>query len=173
MLAEQLMVFLNSLIVQFGLLGLFIAAIIANATLFLPVPIDIVVFIMGNIDFLGIGFFSPLVLGVVVGGGAAIGEMSGYIIGLFGMKSIEKLSRREIKRVENLRNRIRRRGMVFIFLGAVTPFPFDLIGLASGLIKYDWKKFFLAALAGKIVRYLLIAYAGYFSIGLVKALFGF
>ena len=170
---ESVTAFLQGIIVQFGLLGLFIAAIIANASLFLPVPIDIIVFVLGNVDFIGIGLFSPLILGIVVGGGAAIGELSGYIVGLLGMKGIERLSRRELKRVENLRNRIRRRGMVFIFLGALTPFPFDLIGIAAGLIKYDLKKFFLSCLAGKIARYLIIAYAGMFSIGLVRALFGF
>ncbi len=173
MIVESLLAFINNLVVQFGLLGLFVAAIIANASLFLPVPIDITVLGFGAVDFTGFGIFHPLILGIVVGGGAAIGEMSGYILGLFGMKGLERFSKGEIERVSSLRGRIKRRGMVFIFLGAITPFPFDLIGIAAGLIKYDWRKFFLAALAGKVLRYLAISYAGYFGIGLVRVLFGF
>jgi len=163
---------LNDLVSNFGLLGLFIAAIIANATIFLPLPIDLIVFVLGGIDFLGIGLLSPILAGLVVGAGAAIGEISGYIIGLAGIKGAEKLKKTHFKKIEGLRSKIENKGMVFIALAALTPFPFDLVGIAAGLIKYDVKKFFLAALVGKVARYVIIAVAGYLSIETVKVFFG-
>jgi hypothetical protein len=34
---------------SYGLLGLFLAAVIGNATIFLPFPIDLLVFIIGTV----------------------------------------------------------------------------------------------------------------------------
>jgi len=158
---------------RFGLPGLFIASVVANATILLPVPIDIVVFLFGEVDFYGFGILSPLLMALVVGLGAAIGEMSGYIIGLFGVKSVEKMKREEITQIVKKEKEINKFGGIVVFLGALTPFPFDLIGIAAGIIKFDFKKFFIACFLGKFLRYLLIAYAGRWSIEFLTALFGF
>lgn len=163
----------NESVERFGLLGFFVASIIANATIFLPVPIDVAVFLFGKIEFYALGLLSPLLLGLVVGLGAAIGELSGYIIGLFGVKSIEKMKREEIKKIVEKEKEIHKYGVFVILIGAFTPFPFDLIGIAAGLIKFDPKKFFLACLIGKILRYVLIAYAGFYSIEFLRGLLGF
>ena len=61
--------------------------------------------------------------------------------------------------------------MLIIALGSMTPFPFDLIGIAAGLMKYDPRKFFVAAMVGKWVRYILIAFAGSFGIAIIKSWF--
>jgi len=55
---------------------------------------------------------------------------------------------------------------------AFTPLPFDLIGIAAGLVKYSKKKFFLGCLIGKIPRYIILAYAGYFGITFLIHFFG-
>lgn len=162
----------TNLVMQFGLLGLFIAAIIANLTLFFPLPIDIVVFFVGSVDFLGIGIMGPLVIGLVVGLGAGIGELSGYIIGLAGIKGVEVLKKKQFEQVDLIKERIKNRGMIFILLAALTPFPFDIVGIIAGLIKYDLKRFYVACALGKIIRNVILAYAGYFGIGLVKGLLG-
>ena len=157
---------------QFGLPGLFFASVIANATILLPVPIDVVVFIFGKTDLYGLGFLSPLAMALVVSLGAAIGEFSGYIIGLFGVKSIEKMKHEEIKQIVQKEVEINKYGSLVVFLGALTPFPFDLIGIAAGLIKFDAHKFFLACFFGKFIRYLLIAYAGMYSMDFLLGFFG-
>ena len=61
--------------------------------------------------------------------------------------------------------------MIFIFIGALAPFPFDLLGLAAGLLKYDMKKFFIAMALGKILRFGIIFYSGMYSVGIVKDIF--
>ena len=158
---------------RFGLPGLFIASIIANATILLPVPIDIIVFLFGEADFYGFGILSPLLMALVVGFGAAIGEMSGYVIGFFGVKSVEKMKREEIKQIVEKEHETIKFGGIVVFLGALTPFPFDLIGIAAGIIKFNFKKFFIACFLGKLLRYMLIAYAGRWSLEFLTAYFGF
>ena len=53
-----------------------------------------------------------------------------------------------------------------IFLAALFPFPFDIVGMMSGAAKYSLKKFFIATFLGKCLKCLLIAYAGYFVLPL-------
>jgi len=165
--------FLDELVATYGVFGLFVGAIAANATILLPMPIDLLVFLLGERQFFGLGFFDPLLLGLIVGVGAAIGEMSGYIIGVLGIKNIEKMRKHEIERVKRLKKRISKYGMVIIALAALTPFPFDLVGIAAGLVKFNPRKFFIGCAVGKSIRYVLIAYAGAVSISLVRAFFGF
>jgi len=158
----------NDLIQGYGLAGLMIASIIANASIFLPVPIDLVIF---AISAQAPSFVDVIMLAIVAGIGAGIGEMSAYIMGLLGVKAVEKAKHKEFQKLDDVRKRLGSKGMVFVFLGAMTPFPFDLIGIVAGLIKYDWKKFLLAALAGKIARYLIIGFAAFYGFAMVKEIF--
>ncbi len=162
--------FIKGLVGGYGLLGLFIASIIANATVFLPMPIDLI--------FLGLsaetlGPEQVLIVAIVLGAGAAIGEMTAYITGMLGAKAIESLGVREFEKLGQIRGKIGEKGMWFIFIGALVPFPFDLIGISAGLIRYDWRKFFLAALLGKTGRYIGIGLVGFFGFSALKAFFGF
>ncbi|MCR4336009.1 MAG: VTT domain-containing protein [archaeon] len=158
----------NQLILGYGLVGLLIAAMIANASIFLPVPIDLVIFALSAES---ANYFDVVVISIVAGIGAAIGEMTAYIMGLLGVKTAEKAKHKEFLQMGKVREKLGTKGMVFIFLGAMTPFPFDLIGIVAGLIKYDVKKFFVAALAGKILRYLIIGAAAYYGLSFAKDLF--
>ncbi len=160
---------IQELVDNYGLLGLFIASLIANASLFFPLPVDFVVFLIGSVSG---DFVYAITVGIIAGTGAALGEMTGYILGLFGVKAAEKLKETKFYRLKEITKRIEKAGMVFIFLGAFTPFPFDIIGIAAGLIKYDIKKFFIAALAGKLVRYCALAIGGVLGVELVKLFFG-
>ena len=158
----------HELVQGYGLVGLLVASIIANASIFLPVPIDFVVFaIAAETE----SVVEVIVIGLVVGFGAAIGEMTSYIMGLYGVKMAERAKHHEFKQINYVREKLGSNGMLFIFLGALTPFPFDLIGIAAGLIKYDYKKFFLAALAGKLVRYVIIGLAAFYGFAMAKEFF--
>lgn len=61
--------------------------------------------------------------------------------------------------------------MVFVFITAATPFPFDFIGIVAGLIRYNAAKFFVALSFGRLLRYELIAFAGFFGIEAIKKFF--
>lgn len=162
---------IGNILQAYGLLGVFIAAIIANATLFFPVPLDVAIFFLGQFD-VGFGIASPLVLGFFAGLGSAIGEMSGYIVGTLGIRSLEKLKKSELRQIDRLERKINKYGFSVIALAALTPFPFDLVGIAAGLIKFNPKRFFFVCAVGKVVRYILIAYAGMFSVKALAWFFG-
>jgi membrane protein DedA with SNARE-associated domain len=59
---------------------------------------------------------------------------------------------------------------VIIPLAAFIPFPFDVIGISAGIGNYDIKKFFVATLIGRVLRCMLIAYAGYKLIPFIEQL---
>jgi membrane protein YqaA with SNARE-associated domain len=165
-------VFANASLVRelsqgYGLLGLFIASIIANATVLLPMPIDLVVL---AISLESSSLPEVVFISGVVGAGAAIGEMTAYMAGLLGVQTAEKIKESEFKQIGAMRERIERLGMSFIFFMAVIPLPFDIIGITAGFIRYNPKKFFVAALFGKMVRFAILGLAGYYSVGYVKAL---
>ena len=161
--------FIASLFNNFGYLGLFIAAIIANATIILPIPIDFLIF--------GIGAMSPdllvvIIAGVIAGLGGAIGEMTSYMIGLLGHKGLRKMKPEDMAKIDRLTQRLKNKGVLIIALGAFTPFPFDLIGIAAGLMRYDRNMFLIGAIAGKVPRYTLLALAGFFGWATLRTTFG-
>ena len=158
--------FLFQIIVQYGLLGVFGAAIILNASVLLPLPFDILF-----VAIAGLRIYNPLLLGLVAGSGAAIGEMFAYAIGFYGSGLIEKMSKNQMHRIYDFKQKIQDLGTIFVFIGALIPFPFDLIGLAAGLVKFDWKRFFIAVLAGRSLRYILVAYALYLGLEALQGFF--
>jgi membrane protein YqaA with SNARE-associated domain len=150
----------------YGLFGLFLAAMIGNATILFPAPVDFLVLVAGAL--ISDPYF--LVLAVLAASlGAALGEMSAYFLGFFGINGIKKMGEHRVDKILEIGENLATAGVPIIFFGALTPFPFDLIGIAAGLIHYNPKKFFAAAFAGKAVRYLLIGLAGFLGYGAVEA----
>jgi membrane protein YqaA with SNARE-associated domain len=164
------MVFVKSFVIGYGLLGLFVGSIIANATVLFPVPVVDVVFLALAGDSTSI--FEAIFLGFVVGSGAAIGEMSAYLAGLFGIQAAERVKKAEFDKMKIIREKISKFGGYFIFFSALVPFPFDIIGITAGLIKFDYRRFFVAALAGKLARYVILSLASFYGIHTIKSFFG-
>lgn len=153
----------------YGIVLLFLFTVFANASLFFPILVEPIVF--------AVSAFAPnllavLLVGIVTGTAAAIGEMAGYIFGMFGVKTLQRFSEKRVERIFDMGEKLANKGIPIIFFGAFTPFPFDIIGIAAGLIRYDPKKFFFAALAGKVLRYTIIAVAGFFGAVWIKAWLG-
>lgn len=163
----------QNLVESYGLIGLFIVTIVSNATIVLPLPVDILIFLFADFPFFPLGIFNPLLLALIISFAASIGEMSAYLVGLFGVSSLEKMKSKTLAQVEEMELRLHKLGMIVIILGALTPFPFDVIGIAAGLLRFDVKKFFIGCYIGKFFRYLIIAYAGYYSLGFIRSFFGF
>lgn len=164
------MAFVKSLVTGYGLLGLFVGAIIANATVLFPVPVVDVIFLALAGDTNSV--FEAIFLGLVVGAGAGLGEMSAYLAGLFGVEAAERAKKSEFEKVKVIREKISTLGGYFIFFSALVPFPFDIIGITAGLIKFDYRRFFVAAMAGKMTRYLILALASFYGLHAVKSFFG-
>jgi len=162
--------FIRELAQGYGLVGLFFASLIANATVFLPMPIDIVVL---AINAESASLMEVIIFGIVVGAGAGIGEMTAYFAGLLGVKTAEKIKDKEFEQIRGIREKIEKLGMKFIFFVALVPFPFDIIGVTAGFIKYNPKKFFVAALLGKTARFIILGVAAFYGFSYVKGFFDF
>jgi membrane protein YqaA with SNARE-associated domain len=141
-----------------GIIILFLFTIVANASIFFPIIVEPIVFVVAA--------FAPnlataLLVGIVTGTAAAIGEMSGYVLGLVGVNTLKKMKDAKVEKVFEIGEKLANRGMPIIFIFAFTPLPFDLVGIAAGIIKYDLRRFFLATLVGKALRYTLVALVGF------------
>ncbi|MFA5125473.1 MAG: VTT domain-containing protein [archaeon] len=167
---------INSLFSQLaiaGPIGVFFLSIITNATVFLPFPVlELALFASGPVDVFGLGIFSPLVFGVAAGAGAGIGELSGYFCGRGGRHILKKLKKEQAEKISGYAKKLEKEGFIALIIFAFLPLPFDLAGVAAGIVKFPIHLFMLGCAIGKIPRYSLIAYAGYFGISWVMSFFG-
>jgi membrane protein YqaA with SNARE-associated domain len=154
----------NVLVSNYGYLGVFLVSLLGSASIIFPVPSTFVVFGAAL-------FLNPLLLGLVGGLGAAIGELTGYILGVGGGKIIKRKWKKDLKKTEKMFQRYG--GFFIIVVFAATPLPDDIVGILGGTLRYPLKKFFLATLIGKIILHLLLAYAGFYGINWVLEAFGF
>ncbi len=142
-----------------GYLGVFVIAVLGNATVILPVPGLAVVFAGG-------GVLNPLVVGLIAGVGEPLGELTGYLAGYGGSVVAEN---REW--YERIRRWMERRGFVTLLVLSAVPNPlFDLAGMAAGMLHYPVAKFLLACWIGKTFKALVIAYLGSILHGLITGL---
>ncbi len=147
--------------------GIFIIGFLSSFLLFLPTPAFAVIFVLASPQF----GFNPLALGLVAGFGAAVGEMIGYLIGYEGEKLL--LERKYKKQLRDIERKFKEYGAPFvIFIFAFLPLPFDLVGIFCGVINYPAKKFFVPLLIGKVLKYILIAYAGFMGLHWITQYFG-
>jgi membrane protein YqaA with SNARE-associated domain len=158
--------FFVSLIQGWGYPGAIAMGFLSSFTLFLPTPGFLVVFAMAAPVF----GLNPWLLGICAGFGAALGESIGYMLGF----SLEKVLLEKFKsRLDSIEKQFQKyKPTVVIFVFAATPLPFDIVGIFCGMVGYSAKKFFLATLAGKIVKYVAIALAGFYGFTALSAVFG-
>jgi membrane-associated protein len=151
------------LVSTFSYLGLFLVGFIATSTILFPFPIDLSIFFTPALG------LHPFLVSLAVGIGAALGELTGYYLGVGGgtIKIVKRsrLTKFFIKFFEKA-------GFLTILVTAFIPFPFDIIGILAGISRYDVRKFLLATAIGKIFKALLVAYAGYFILPYVGLFIG-
>jgi membrane protein YqaA with SNARE-associated domain len=135
-----------------GYATVFIASLIANATIIAPVPFAVVIIITAATR------FNPWIVALCAATGGAIGELSGYYAGLLGRKIAIPESLIGYQKVEYWINKY---GFWAILVLAFQPvIPFDIGGLIAGTAKMPLYKFLPALWLGKVPKYLLFAFAG-------------
>lgn len=147
---------------QFGYLGVFIISFIGSVSVIFPIPYTIVIFFLG-------GVLDPFFVAVSGGLGAALGEFSGYALGYYGRRIVNKQRQRKMDYMVKLFDKY---GPAAIFLFALTPLPDDLLFIPLGVMRYPFWKAFIPALLGKTLMTFILAYSGQQSIDLIVALFG-
>ena len=137
----------------FGYPGIFLIALLANATILLPAPGIAVIYAMGAI-------FNPLAVGLAAGSGGAIGETSGYLAGFSGQAVVERM---------DVYNRIRPwvekyGGWAIMVLSAIPNPFFDVAGIAAGIARMPLHTFLIFTFIGQLIKMTFFAVAGHYSI---------
>ncbi len=145
---------------NWGYVGVAAAEFGNSAMLFLPTPAPAYTFTMGAI-------LNPLIVGVVGGVFATLGELVGYFLGCRG-SSI--LADRPI--VIRLKRWMDRWGTLVLFGFAALPVPFDIAGVWAGTARYPLVKFVPVVLLGKTIKITMISLAGYFGLEALMNLVG-
>ncbi|MBI5840788.1 MAG: VTT domain-containing protein [Chloroflexi bacterium] len=144
----------------YGYPGIFLIALLANATVLLPAPGVAVVFAMGSV-------FNPIGVALAAGTGGALGELSGYLAGFSGQAVVERT---------DIYNRflpfIQKYGVWAILVLSAIPNPFfDIAGIAAGVTKIPVGRFLLFCWIGQLIKMAMFAYAGMYSIDWIEKLY--
>ncbi len=139
-----------------GYPGVFLIALLANATVLIPAPGIAVIYAMG-------GVFHPLGVGLAAGTGGALGELSGYLAGFSGQAVVERT---------DIYNRIKPwvdkyGGWTILVLSAIPNPFFDLAGIAAGIAKMPLRTFLVFTWTGQFIKMTSFALAGYYSVTLL------
>jgi membrane protein DedA with SNARE-associated domain len=155
---------------QYGYLGIFLISLLGAMSIFVPIPYTVVIFILGGVkDTFGNWVFDPLLIAVAAGIGSAIGEFSGYLLGVGGRKVISDKYKKKMDFITKL---FKKYGSIAIFIFALTPLPDDLLFIPLGVMRYSLLRAFIPALLGKFFSNLIIAYSGRLSLEIIGNLFG-
>jgi len=142
---------------QYGYLGVFLGAFLANATVILPAPFVSITFP------LAIGLASqtdPFSVSAVYALGATFGEGIAFLLGRGGKKVLNKDENLLYQKAERWLNKYGKWWAIMI-LSAQPVFPFDIVGIVAGALKYPWWKFLIFCFLGRIPKYLIIIGGGF------------
>jgi membrane protein DedA with SNARE-associated domain len=140
----------------FGYPGIFLIALLANATILLPAPGVAVIYAMGAI-------FNPLGVGLAAGAGGTVGELSGYLAGFSGQAVVERMDV-----YNSVKPWVDKYGGWAIMVLSAIPNPFfDVAGIAAGIAKMPLRIFLVFTFIGQLIKMTLFAVLGHYSVGLL------
>jgi membrane protein DedA with SNARE-associated domain len=144
----------------YGYPGIFLVALLANATVLLPAPGVAIIYAMGAI-------FNPIGVALAAGTGAAIGELSGYLAGFSGQAVID---RGDV--YERIHPWVEKYGGWAILVLSAIPNPFfDIAGIAAGMARMPVRTFLFFTWIGQMIKMLVFALAGKYSINWISTFF--
>lgn len=146
---------------QLGLVGVFSASLLSHLTvvardMFVPMYLHLT------------SVYHPIVLGASAGVGAALGEVTTYLLGWGIAETIERQSKVD----DRLAGWIRRYGIWAVLLVAATPLPDTPLVLLAGSIRLPLGRLLLVECVGKTTLYSLGAVVGGFVFTGLTGLFG-
>jgi len=92
--------------------------------------------------------------------GSVIGGVLGYGIGLYGYETVGKpivdfYHGQEV--MELIKTKYDQHGFLGILIAAITPIPYKVFTIASGVFKFDFWLFTLASIIGRSTRFFIVA----------------
>ena len=137
--------------VGYGVVAL--SALVASAGLVIPVPA------LATACATAI-YLNPFLVGLIAGTAESAGELSGYYLGYTGRQVLAK--NRFYQRLELWMrpDGMRRQGWLLLFVVSLMPNPiFDIVGIAAGALRYPIRGFMAVVWVGKVLKFLIFAYA--------------
>jgi membrane protein DedA with SNARE-associated domain len=134
--------------------GAFLISVIGNATVILPGAVLVILANIGIVLYPVTGVYGPVLVGVAGGAGAALGEMTGYMVGFSGRGLVGKS-----RLYHRLVGWIERWGVLIVFIFSIVPFFFDLVGIIAGALRLPLWKFVLFCWLGRSLMYVAVIVA--------------
>ena len=139
-------------IAPLGYLAVFVSTLVAGMAIMVP-GVNVVVMVAGR-------SMDPFLVALVGGFGSALGESTGYAGGR-ATRSLVTERRLDSRWATAIAKLVRRNAFLTILgLAFASVVLADVAGLVAGRVGYSYRKFFLATLLGKTLRFLLVALLG-------------
>ncbi len=151
----------------YGYTGAFLISILGGATIVVPVPMLAVVFALGGV------MKYPFVVGLAAGLGETVGALVIYMTGYGGGTPVISSGHGRLRAVylRTMRWMERRGSLILFILSAVLNPFFYPAALAAGALRFGVKKYLIICWAGKTIKGLTVAYAGFWGLrGLMRML---
>nr|MDO8110709.1 VTT domain-containing protein [Candidatus Sigynarchaeota archaeon] len=152
-----------------GLWTAFLLSMFGNTSVFIVIPYAYVVFEIavnaGTLPAPPLGAMYPIVLGIISGLGAGIGEVTSYIAGRLFARSKKLVDSELGRKFDSMRQTFEKHPKTIpfiVFLFAVTPLPDDVILVPFGVMKYSYWKTIIPCMLGKMVMCTLLTVLGFF-----------
>lgn len=140
-----------SLLVQYGLIGLLGGSYLMSLVIF-PGVVEAMIPI-----FIGLGF-NPFLVLVAASAGSVVGGATNYYLGFAGHRILGKFGYTESK-FKKQEAWLDKWGIYSILILSFVPgFPFDFVAVLVGILRMDFKKFFIWMAIGKVLKYSLITF---------------
>jgi membrane protein DedA with SNARE-associated domain len=144
--------------------GVFLLALVGATSIFIPIPYTIVIFWLGADS-----NWNPFLLTIAGGFGAAVGELSGYILGYYGRRII---SEERLRKMSYLIKAFGGYLPIAIFFFAFTPLPDDLLFIPLGILRYKFFRVFIPSLIGKLTMCFTLIQLGKIGAYFILQIFG-
>jgi membrane protein YqaA with SNARE-associated domain len=137
----------------YGAWALFLLAFAESS--FFPIPPDVLLIALAiSIPTRALKYAMICTVGSLVGG------VVGYGIGLYGFETIgrpivEFYNGQEI--MQGIKERYDQYGFFGVLAAAVTPLPYKIFTISSGMFKFDFSQFMLASIIGRSLRFFAVA----------------
>jgi uncharacterized membrane protein YdjX (TVP38/TMEM64 family) len=147
----------------YGYIGVFLISVLGGGTIVIPVPMLAVVFALG-------GVLIPYWVGIAAGVGETVGGLTIYMTGHGAGTALFRSNGRLQKAYLRIMDMMERRGSLTLFLLSAILNPFFYpAALAAGACRFGVKRYFLITWAGKTIKGLTVAYAGFWGLrGLLR-----
>jgi membrane protein DedA with SNARE-associated domain len=156
-------------IATYGLLGMLIVAFLGGSLLSMiaiPVPYWLFVFTLPSVLAPQFQIGAPVLIGVISGVGASLGQLLTFMLGYGSRDLSQKLAYRFNRGVYDRALRwAQQHGSLAVFMMSAIINPFHLpMTLAMASLRYPAWKFLLFSLLGNVLKSSFIAFCGYFGL---------